>query len=155
MIEKPMKYWRVGIFASVNVTAEDEYEAIREARHMVIDGAIKTHDYEFEAQDRELDSDLDFVEMMAKMTPNERTSVAADSMEMTDEWPERVNVSLLFSYQVGDIADQLATERNERTGDGPITFDMIMERVESYVQDDFNGCSTGDLIFQDEDGNDV
>ena len=62
-----MKYYRVGIFTSVNVTAENEYEAIREARHMVIDGAIKTHDYEFEAQDRELDSDLDFVALMAEL----------------------------------------------------------------------------------------
>lgn len=50
-----MKYYRVGIFASVNVEAENEEEAIREARYMVIDGAIKTHDYEFEAQDREID----------------------------------------------------------------------------------------------------
>ena len=61
-----MKYYRVGIFASVNVEAENEYEAMRQARHMVIDGAIKTHDYEFEAQDRELDPDLDFVAMMAQ-----------------------------------------------------------------------------------------
>jgi hypothetical protein len=59
-----MKYYRVGIFASVNVEAENEYEAMRQARHMVIDGAIKTHDYEFEAQDRELDPDLNYLEMM-------------------------------------------------------------------------------------------
>jgi len=59
-----MKYYRVGIFASVNVEAENEYEAMRQARHMVIDGAIKTHDYEFEAQDRELDPDLNYIEMM-------------------------------------------------------------------------------------------
>jgi hypothetical protein len=62
-----MKYYRVGIFASVNVTAENEEEAIREARHMVLDGAINKHDYEFEAQDRELDPDEDFVATMLEL----------------------------------------------------------------------------------------
>jgi hypothetical protein len=50
-----MKCYRVAIFASVNVTAENEEQAVDLARHMVIDGAIKTHDYDFEAQDREID----------------------------------------------------------------------------------------------------
>ena len=61
-----MKYYRVGIFASVNVEAENEDDAIHQARHIVIDGAIKTHEYEFEAQDRELDPDINFLEMMAQ-----------------------------------------------------------------------------------------
>jgi hypothetical protein len=61
-----MKYYRVGIFASVNVEAENEDDAIHQARHIVIEGAIKTHEYEFEAQDRELDPDLDFSAMMAQ-----------------------------------------------------------------------------------------
>ena len=61
-----MKYYRVGIFASVNVEAENEDDAIHQARHIVIDGAIKTHDYEFEAQDRELDPDINFLEMIAQ-----------------------------------------------------------------------------------------
>jgi hypothetical protein len=50
----------------VNVEAENEDDAIRQARDIVIDGAIKTHDYEFEAQDRELDPDLNFLEMIAQ-----------------------------------------------------------------------------------------
>ena len=41
-------------------------DAIAQARDIVIEGAIKTHDYEFEAQDRELDPDLDFLEMIAQ-----------------------------------------------------------------------------------------
>lgn len=61
-----MKYYRVGIFASVNVEAENEDDAIHQARHIVIDGAIKTHEYEFEAQDRELDPDINFLEMMTQ-----------------------------------------------------------------------------------------
>ena len=61
-----MKYYRVGIFASVNVEAENEDDAIAQARYIVIEGAIKTHDYEFEAQDRELDPDFDFLAMMAQ-----------------------------------------------------------------------------------------
>ena len=61
-----MKYYRVGIFASVNVEAENEDDAIHQARHIVIDGAIKTHEYEFEAQDRELDPDLDFLAMITQ-----------------------------------------------------------------------------------------
>jgi hypothetical protein len=61
-----MKYYRVAIFASVNVEAENEDDAIRQARDIVIEGAIKTHDYEFEAQDRELDPDLNFLEMITQ-----------------------------------------------------------------------------------------
>ena len=61
-----MKYYRVGVFASVSVKAENEDDAIHQARHIVIEGAIKTHEYEFEAQDRELDPDLDFLAMMAQ-----------------------------------------------------------------------------------------
>ena len=50
-----MKYYRVGIFASVNVEADSEEQAVNLARHMVLDGAINKHDYEFEAQDREIE----------------------------------------------------------------------------------------------------
>ena len=44
-----MKYYRVGVFASVSVKAENEDDAIHQVKKSVIDGAINIHDYEFEA----------------------------------------------------------------------------------------------------------
>ena len=62
-----MKYYRVGVFASVSVRAENEDDAIHQVKKSVIDGCINIYDYEFEAQDRELDPDLDFLETMAQI----------------------------------------------------------------------------------------
>ena len=50
-----MKYYRVAIFASVNVEAENEDDAEEQAVEMVKAGQIRIKDYAFEVQDREID----------------------------------------------------------------------------------------------------
>ncbi len=52
-----MKSYRVAIFASVNVQAVDEADAEEQAVELIKGGQIRIRDYEFEVEDREVDSD--------------------------------------------------------------------------------------------------
>jgi hypothetical protein len=50
-----MKHYRVAIFASVNIEAEDEGDAEEQVIEMIKAGQIRIRDYEFEVEDREID----------------------------------------------------------------------------------------------------
>jgi len=80
--------------------------------------------------------------------------------------PERINVMKVVSYDVAGIVQQLSDERDfeiiyDKSGsrrlsaDEPFTIEQIIDRVESYVEDDFAGMRLSELVFQDEDGNDL
>lgn len=80
--------------------------------------------------------------------------------------PERINVMKVVSYDVAGIVQQLQDERDSEiiydkdgshrpSADEPFTIEQIIDRVESYVEDDFAGMRLSELIFQDEDGNDL
>jgi len=72
--------------------------------------------------------------------------------------PEKINVMRVVTYDVQDIVERL-TETDETYRD--VTIAEVMEQVNSWVEEDFNcGISHGDLhlcdlIFQDENGEDV
>lgn len=53
--------YRVCIFASINVEAENEQEAIEQAKSAVMNNELKIREYDFEAEDRSLDSPLDIL----------------------------------------------------------------------------------------------
>lgn len=70
--------------------------------------------------------------------------------------PERINVMKVVTYDVAGIVQQLQDERDSQNSpDEPFTIEQIIDRVESYVEDDFAGMRLSELIFQDEDGNDL
>jgi hypothetical protein len=80
--------------------------------------------------------------------------------------PERINVMRVVTYDVAGIVQQLQDERDSEiiydkdgsrrlSADEPFTIEQIIDRVESYVEDDFAGMRLSELIFQDEDGNDL
>lgn len=80
--------------------------------------------------------------------------------------PERINVMKVVSYDVAGIVQQLQDERDSEiiydkngsrrlSADEPFTIEQIIDRVESYVEDDFAGMRLSELVFQDEDGNDL
>lgn len=91
-----------------------------------------------------------------------------------DTLPERINVMKVVTYTVGDIVSQIMTDReanvwvNSRGESGgyssratdDVTLDDVMSVIEDWVKDDF-GCGwghdagLGDLIFQDENGNEL
>lgn len=80
--------------------------------------------------------------------------------------PERINVMRVITYDVSEIMKQLIDERDSEviydkdgsrllSADEPFTIEEIMDRVESYVEDDFAGVKLKDLIFQDENGEEL
>lgn len=72
--------------------------------------------------------------------------------------PERINVMKVVTYDVETIIDNIITDGIPV--DYEITIDDVMKRVEQYAEDDF-ACGWGhvanvkELIFQDENGNDL
>jgi hypothetical protein len=70
---------------------------------------------------------------------------------------ERVNVMKVVSYDVSEVIEEL-----KRTwGAEVITLDDVMTRIEEWAEREF-GCDScghkhrvGDLIFQDQDGEDL
>lgn len=74
-----------------------------------------------------------------------------------EDMPERINVMKVISYTVADVVELL---KSERTDDSEIEFGEVMERIEEWVRNDFS-CGWGheadpnELIYQDEDGNDL
>lgn len=80
--------------------------------------------------------------------------------------PVRINVMRVVTYDVASVIEQLQAERDSEivydkdgshrlSADEPFTIEEVMDRVESYVEDDFAGMRLSELVFQDEDGNDL
>lgn len=73
------------------------------------------------------------------------------SEEFNEEWPERINVMKVITYDVESIRQQIVGDNGE------VTLEEVIERIYSYVKDDFS-CGWGheadikDLILQDENG---
>lgn len=73
------------------------------------------------------------------------------SEELNEEWPERINVMKVITYDVESIRQQIVGDNGE------VTLEEVIERIYSYVKDDFS-CGWGheadikDLILQDENG---
>jgi hypothetical protein len=63
----------------------------------------------------------------------------------------RINVMQIFSYDVEQIAADLLEDLH--ADDAVVTFDDVLERIKNLSEDDFVGNS-GQLVFQDENGND-
>lgn len=81
--------------------------------------------------------------------------------------PERVNAMRVISYDVATIVEQIKADRDSEviynkngsyriSADASITLDDVMDRIENYCYDDFAGeVHLRDLIFQDENGNEI
>jgi hypothetical protein len=68
---------------------------------------------------------------------------------MRTQLPERINVMKIVTYDFQKISDDIF----EATGLRPETVTEAVDWIEDWVQEDFG--STRDLIFQDENGEDV
>lgn len=72
-----------------------------------------------------------------------------------EEFPKRITVSKVISYDVADIVAMLRADN----GSEP-TIEDVIEQIEEWVQDDFS-CGWGhkasvkELIFTDENGEEV
>lgn len=83
---------------------------------------------------------------------------------MTDHneevFPERINVIKVVSYDVESIRQNIISDNRGSDGELKITMEDIMEMVENFAKDDLScgwghEADIGDLIFQDENGNDL
>lgn len=77
--------------------------------------------------------------------------------ELPEEWPEKVNVIKVVSYDVEKVINQIREDNRDTGEELEITLDDVIEMIHEYAKDDFS-CGWGhrtdvsDLIFQDENG---
>ena len=68
--------------------------------------------------------------------------------------PKRINAIKAISYDVQRIVEDLMAE-NELEDDSTITIEMVMDRVESWVEEDFMNDVADSTIYQDENGEEL
>ena len=68
--------------------------------------------------------------------------------------PERINAIKAITYDVRQIVESLMAE-NEMEDDSTITIEMVMERIESWVEEDFMNDVADSTIYQDENGGEL
>ena len=77
--------------------------------------------------------------------------------ELPEEWPERINVTKVISYDVEKVVEQIREDNRDSDNELEITLDDVIEMIHEMARDDFS-CGWGhrtdvsDLIFQDEAG---
>lgn len=77
--------------------------------------------------------------------------------EFNEEWPERINVMKLVTYETESIYEQILEDNRSNGKDIEVDIDDIIEMIHHYASNDFS-CGYGheanvrDLIFQDENG---
>lgn len=73
--------------------------------------------------------------------------------------PERINVMKVVSYDVTqilqDIRDMNETMIPFGKSDEEVTTEDILNFIEDWVREDFSHCDIRELIYQDENGNDL
>ena len=68
--------------------------------------------------------------------------------------PERINVMKVITYDVQNIMESIVSMDTDKDFDD-ITLEEVMKQVEAWVEDDFPTERIKDLIFQDENGEDL
>ena len=68
--------------------------------------------------------------------------------------PERINAIKAITYDVRQIVESLMAE-NELEDDSTITLEMVMERIDSWVEEDFMNDVADSTIYQDENGEEL
>ena len=67
--------------------------------------------------------------------------------------PKRINAMKVISYDVQQIAESLMAESEVEASE--ITLEMVMKRIEEWVEEDFAHDVAGDTIFRDENGEEI
>jgi hypothetical protein len=79
--------------------------------------------------------------------------------EFNEEWPKRINVIKVITYDTEIAYEQLLEDNRANDGELNIEFDDILEKITNQAKEDF-GCGWGhqadisDLIITDENGDD-
>jgi hypothetical protein len=67
--------------------------------------------------------------------------------------PERINAIKCITYDVRQIVESLMAEQEIEAES--VTIEMIMERIESWVEEDFINDVADSTIYQDENGSEL
>lgn len=67
--------------------------------------------------------------------------------------PERINAIKCITYDVRQIVESLMAEQEIEAKS--VTIEMIMERIESWVEEDFINDVADSTIYQDENGSEL
>jgi len=69
------------------------------------------------------------------------------------ELPEKINAIKTITYDVAGIVESLVGENDIRPDE--ITIDMIMDKIEDWVEEDFAHDVADVTIYQDENGTEI
>jgi hypothetical protein len=72
---------------------------------------------------------------------------------MGNELPERINAIKSISYDVQQIVETIMAEQEIEAKS--VTLEMVMDRVESWVEEDFANDNADNIGYQDENGSEV
>ena len=67
--------------------------------------------------------------------------------------PTRINAMKVVSYDVQQVVECLMAENEVEASE--ITLEMVMERIEEWVEEDFANDVADSTIFQDENGEEI
>ena len=67
--------------------------------------------------------------------------------------PTRINAMKVISYDVQQVVECLMAENEVEASE--ITLEMVMERIEEWVEEDFAHDVADRTIFQDENGEEI
>ena len=70
-----------------------------------------------------------------------------------DKLPERINAMKVISYDVQQIVETLMAEQEVEAEE--VTLEMVMDRIESWVEEDFINDVSDSTIYQDENGGEL
>lgn len=70
-----------------------------------------------------------------------------------DKLPERINAMKVISYDVQQIVEALMAEQEVEAEE--VTLEMVMDRIESWVEEDFINDVSDSTIYQDENGEEL
>jgi len=72
---------------------------------------------------------------------------------LATQLPQRINAMKVISYDVQQIAETLMAEQELEAHE--ITLEMVMERIETWVEEDFAHDVADNTIYQDENGQEI
>jgi len=67
--------------------------------------------------------------------------------------PKRINAMKVISYDVQQIVEALMAENEIEASE--VTLDMVMSRIEDWVEEDFIHDVADNTIYQDENGEEL
>jgi hypothetical protein len=67
--------------------------------------------------------------------------------------PERINAMKCITYDVQQIVESLMAEQEIEAES--VTIEMVMDRIESWVEEDFMNEASDSTIYQDENGSEL